>query len=62
MQSTLWIAAASCVAVEGLAVVSDRRRDRRTDLDRIGWVPWPLILILALIAAAVLAAVALKLG
>jgi len=62
MQSTLWIAAASCVAVAGLAAVSDRRRDRRTDLDRIGWVPWPLILILALIAAAVMAAVALKLG
>ena len=56
----LW-AMASLAALLALAAgLADRRRARRTDLDRVGWAPWPLLLILALILAALFAALALK--
>jgi hypothetical protein len=42
------------------AGLADRRRTLRADLDRVGWVPWPLVLILAIILAALFAALALK--
>jgi hypothetical protein len=60
MQAELWavaIGAALLVVVAGLA---DRRRARRRDLDRAGWVPWPLIMVLAMIVAAAAVALAIK--
>jgi hypothetical protein len=60
MQSTLWTSAASCIALAGIAILSDRRRQKRRDLDRVGWVPWPTILIFALFGAAVCAALAIN--
>lgn len=60
MQISAWTGTVFCVAVAGLAVFADRRRQRRSDLDRIGWIAWPLILILALIGAAIFAAIALQ--
>jgi hypothetical protein len=62
MQSMLWIGAAGSLAIAGVATVCERRRQRRADLDRVGWMPWPLILVLSLLAAAVCAAFALKGG
>jgi hypothetical protein len=59
MQSTLWAGAAGCVVLAGIAMFGDRRRHRRHDLDRVGWMPWPLILVIALMAAAVCVAFAL---
>lgn len=59
-QAALWTIAGLATAVAAVAVLADRRRTRRGDLDRVGWVPWPLILLLALIIAAVSAAFALK--
>jgi len=47
----------------GLAELSawaDRRRANRKNLDAVGFMPWPLIMILAMIASAVFAAVALN--
>jgi hypothetical protein len=45
-------AIAACVAV--LAWVQDRRRMRRRDLDRVGFMPWTPIFFWALLAAVLL--------
>ncbi len=60
MQASLWTGCAVALGVAGIAAVAERRRNNRTNLDRVGFMPWPLILIGAMIVAAVLAAVALK--
>lgn len=44
----------------GLSAWADRRRARRTNLDAVGFMPWPLVMILAIIVAAVCAALALQ--
>lgn len=59
MQSALWAGVAGCVALAGVAIIGDRRRQHRRELDRVGWVPWPTILIVALFTAAVFTALAL---
>jgi hypothetical protein len=42
------------------SALADRRRSRRSNLDKVGFMPWPMIMILAMIAAAAFAAFALK--
>ncbi len=42
------------------ATLADRRRLRRADLDKVGWVPWTTLFFLALLAAVVLLALAAK--
>lgn len=59
MQVTLWTGCAIAVALALLANWAERRRARRTNLDAVGFMPWPLIMILSLLAAAVCAAFAL---
>ncbi len=59
MQLPLWAGAVGCLAIAGAAAIGDRRHRKRDDLDRVGWIPWPLILILAMIAAAVFMALAI---
>lgn len=48
------------VALVGVSGVAEWRRGRRADLDRVGWVPWTVIQVLALLFAIVGAALALK--
>jgi hypothetical protein len=48
-----WLLAAASAALAFLAGWADRRRGRRRNLDKPGWVPWDLVLILAMIAAVV---------
>lgn len=57
---SLWMAAGASVAVAGVAALADRARNRRRDVDRPGWVPWPLILMLAILLALAFTAFALK--
>lgn len=59
-QAMLWIAAAAAAATAVLAGIADRRRGQRRDLDRPGWVPWPLVQLIAILATAAAAALALK--
>ncbi len=59
MQVALWSASIGALALGGVAIIADRRRNRRADLDKVGFVPWPLVLILALVASAVFARLAL---
>ena len=54
-----WLAGGALLAA-AIAALADRRRHRRRDLDRPGWVPWPVIQILAMLMAAVATAFALK--
>jgi hypothetical protein len=62
MQAGYWGICGAAVAVAALASYADRRRARRSDPDKVGFMPWPLIMILAMLSAAVLAALALKTG
>jgi hypothetical protein len=56
----LWIAAAASAGLAGTAAYAERRRARRAVLDRVGWVPWPGVLLAALFSAAICTALALK--
>jgi hypothetical protein len=60
MQYELWVVCGIAVAIGGLAIYADNRRLRRKDLDKVGWVPWPIITLFAWIIAAVAAAIAIK--
>lgn len=60
MQEELWWLAGLALAVSGIAAFADRRRAKRTDLDAVGFMPWPLILVISMLSAAVMAALALK--
>lgn len=59
MQETLWIGCVGALAVAGISNWAERRRNRRVDMDAVGFMPWPLIMILALLMSAVCAAFAL---
>ena len=54
----LWAAAAFFAALAALAGWRDHARARRRDIDRPGWVPWQLILVLAMLLAVVCGALA----
>jgi predicted membrane metal-binding protein len=51
-----WLLAAAAAALALLAGWADHRRGKRRNLDRPGWVPWQLILVLAMMACAVFVA------
>jgi hypothetical protein len=56
----LWTIAGAAFALAVVATVADRRRSRRPVLDRVGWVPWTAIQILALFVAIAAAALAVR--
>jgi hypothetical protein len=60
MRDGLWISCGAALVIAGIAVLGDRRRNRRSDPDDVGFMPWPLVLVLSLIIAGLLAALALK--
>lgn len=62
MQAWIWGGCAGAVGVAALSSLADRRRNKRSDPDKVGFMPWPLIMILAMITATVFAALALKIG
>jgi hypothetical protein len=51
-------AAVALLAVAAWAGWMDRRRHNRDDLDRVGWVNWPLVMVLALVGAMMMAILA----
>lgn len=59
MQVMLWTLAGASAGLAVIAGLADRRRNRRRELDRVGWVPWPLIVMLAVMLALAFAAFAL---
>jgi hypothetical protein len=59
MQSNLWIAAGGLLGVAVLSGVAEHRRRKRIDMDKVGWVPWPLIQFLSLMGAVLAAGLAI---
>jgi hypothetical protein len=47
------------LALALLSGFAEHRRRRRIDMDKVGWVPWPLIQFLSLMGALLAAGVAL---
>lgn len=60
MQGPMWIGVGAFVAVAAGSGLADWRRVKRSDPDRVGWVPWTLIQIMAVLGAVVTAALAIK--
>lgn len=61
LSQELWIAAAAFILIAAVSAFAERRRHRRRDIERPGWMPWHLIQFLAFFAAFIAAALALKL-
>ena len=55
-----WAIAAASVLLVFAAGWADRRQSARKNLDRPGWIPWPLVQVFALIGTVVAAVLALK--
>ena len=58
MQDELIWGAAVAAAIAAVAVIAERRRSRRVNLDAVGFMPWALIQVLAFLAAVVLGVLA----
>ncbi len=42
------------------AAWADHRRGKRADIDKVGWINWPLVLMLSLVGAMMMAILAVK--
>lgn len=60
MQVMLWSWAGVALAVVALGGLADWRNRRRSNIDRVAMLPWPLIQVMALLAAVMLAALAIN--
>jgi hypothetical protein len=60
MQAVTWGASAAFACLAVVSALAERRRERRRDIDGVGWVPWPTILLLSILLAVVLLVIGLK--
>ena len=62
MQQQLWGGAVAALLLAIGSGLAERRRHRRRNMDRAGFMPWVLIQVLAMLGAMILASLALNLG
>jgi hypothetical protein len=60
VQPLLWTGTGAMLALAAFAGWRERRRKRRTDLDRIGLINWPTVQVFALIGLLVFANLAFR--
>lgn len=60
MQLQLWLGAAGAAIVAVVSGLGEHRRRRRKRMDDVGFVPWQLIQVMAMLAVAILVSVALN--
>jgi hypothetical protein len=60
MQAWLWIGTAMAAAITAGSATAEYRQSRRTDLDQLGWFPWPKLTFAAMFAGLILLALAIK--
>lgn len=60
MQGPMWMGVGAWLALAAGSGVADWRRARRDDADAVGFMPWTLVQILAILGAVVTAALAIK--
>ncbi|HEV2080694.1 MAG TPA: hypothetical protein VGR19_12490 [Allosphingosinicella sp.] len=61
-QDELWMLAGAAAVLAAVSAAADWRRERRRELDRVGWVPWGMLQFAGLLGAVVAAALAVKAG
>ena len=62
MQGSMLTLGIAATALTALAAFADHRRRHRADLDRVGFMPWPLISVAGVMTALFAFALALKPG
>jgi cell division protein FtsX len=62
MQGSMLTLGCAASALTAIAAFADHRRRNRADLDRVGFMPWPLISVMAVMTALVAFALAIKGG
>ncbi|ODP36722.1 hypothetical protein [Sphingomonas turrisvirgatae] len=60
MQGPMWIGVGAWLTLAAGSGIADWRRTRRSDPDAVGFMPWTLVQILAILGAVVTAALAIK--
>lgn len=61
MQQQLWGGAVAALLLAVVSGFGESRRKKRRDLDRVGFMPWSLIQVLAMLGTVILVSVALNL-
>lgn len=60
MQLQLWLGAAGAAVLAVVSGLGEHRRRKRKRVDDVGFVPWQLIQVMAMLAVAILVSVALN--
>jgi len=59
----MWtVVAVAGAALSGISIVADRRRHRRTNIERVGFMPWTGISVLSIMVTLLSTALAIKAG
>jgi hypothetical protein len=59
----MWtVVAVGGAALSGISIVADRRRHRRTNIERVGFMPWTGISVLSIMVTLLSTALAIKAG